>query len=92
MLSWLAITYNSARLGLEAQNAAALRLLRWVGDASKAGRGIAEEIALPVDSPAARAVAPKQHPAAKTKRLHAAKKNHKNSAPVRKRSKRVKRG
>jgi hypothetical protein len=84
MLSWLAITYNTARLGLEAQNAAAFRLLRWVADAGKAAADIPEEIVLPVDSPAAIAVAPKRRPAAK--------KSHKKSAPVRKRGKRAKRG
>ena len=84
MLSWLAITYNTARLGLEAQNAAAFRLLRLVGDAGKAAADIPEEIAVPVDSPAAIAVAPKRRPAAK--------KSHKKSAPVRKRGKRAKRG
>ena len=85
MLSWLAITYNTARLGLEAQNAAAFRLLRLVGGgAGKAASDIPEEIALPVDSPAAIAVAPKRRPAAK--------KSHKKSAPVRKRGKRAKRG
>ena len=36
MLSWLAITYNTARLGFEAQNAAALRLLRLAAGVSKA--------------------------------------------------------
>ena len=36
MLSWFAITYNTARLGFEAQNAAALRLLRLAGGLSKA--------------------------------------------------------
>ena len=84
MLSWLAITYNTARLGLEAQHAAAFRLLRLVGDAGKAASDIPEEIALPVDSPAAIAVAPKRRPAVKT--------SHKKSAPVRKRGKRAKRG
>jgi hypothetical protein len=80
MLSWLAITYNTARLGLEAQNAAAFRLLRLVGHAGKAASDIPEEIAIPVDSPAAIAVAPKRRPAVK--------KSHKKSAPVRKRAKR----
>ena len=82
MLSWLAITYNTARLGLEAQHAAAFRLMRLVGDAGKAAADIPEEIAVPVDSPAAIAVA----------RRPAAKKSHKKSASVRKRGKRAKRG
>ena len=38
MLSWLAITYNTARLGLEAQNAAAFRLLRLWGTQAKRRR------------------------------------------------------
>ena len=83
MLSWLAITYNTARLGLEAQHAAAFRLMRLVGDAGKAAADISEEIAVPVDSPAAIAVAPK--------RRHAAKKIHRKSAAVHKRGKRAKR-
>jgi hypothetical protein len=32
---WLAITFQAAWLGLEAQNAVALRLMRLVGDTSK---------------------------------------------------------
>jgi hypothetical protein len=84
MLSWLAITYNTARLGLEAQHAAAFRLLRLVGDAGKAAADIPEEIAVPVDSPVAMAVALKRRPATK--------KGQKKSAPVRKRGKRAKRG
>ena len=35
MFSWLAINYHTARLGFEAQNAMAFRLLRLVGDAGK---------------------------------------------------------
>jgi hypothetical protein len=84
MLTWLAITYNTARLGFEAQHAVAFRLLRLVGDAGKAASDIPEEIALPVESPAAIAVAPKRRPAAN--------KSHKKSAPVRTRGKRAKRG
>ena len=37
MLSWLAITYNTARLGLEAQNAAAFRR-DWSGAQAKRRR------------------------------------------------------
>jgi hypothetical protein len=44
MLSWLAITYNTARLGLGAQNAAAFRLMRWVGDAGKAASDIPKKL------------------------------------------------
>ena len=35
MLAWLALTYTAARLGLEAQNAAAFRLLRLGGGIPK---------------------------------------------------------
>ena len=38
MLSLLAISYNTVRLGLEAQNAAAFRLLRFAVAASKRRR------------------------------------------------------
>jgi hypothetical protein len=83
MLPWLALTYTAARLGFEAQNAAAVQLLRLAGG-PKTG---ADEIlpAPPVDrAPSQVAVAPKTR--------HAAKKIHKKSAPVRKRGKRAKRG
>ena len=33
--SWFAITFHAARLGFEAQNAVAFRLMRLIGDASK---------------------------------------------------------
>ena len=81
MLSWFAITYNTARLGLEAHNAAAFRLMRLAGGVSKTAPDIPEEIALPADPPAAIAIAPK--------RRHAVKKIHKKSAPVRKRGNRA---
>jgi hypothetical protein len=53
MLSWLAITYNTARLGFEAQNAAAFRLLRLAGGARKAAGDdiIPGQIAAPRGSP-----------------------------------------
>jgi hypothetical protein len=52
---WFAITFHAARLGFEAQNAAAFRLMRMVGGASKTeARGmIANEIATPPDVQAA---------------------------------------
>ena len=81
MLSWFAITYNTARLGLEAQNAAAFRLMRLAGGASKTAPDSPEEIALPEDPPAAIAIAPK--------RRYAVEKIHKKSAPVRKRGNRA---
>jgi hypothetical protein len=41
---WLAVTFQAMRLGFEAQNAMALRLMRLVGDASKTeARGIIVE-------------------------------------------------
>jgi hypothetical protein len=83
MLTWMAITYNTARLGLEAQNAAAFRLLRMVGGVSKtAADEIARgEITAPSsDDPPSEKVAPK--------RRHAASKIHKKSARLKKRSKR----
>jgi hypothetical protein len=83
MLPWLALTYTAARLGFEAQNAAAVHLLRLAGG-PKTG---ADEIVPvpPADTaPSQVAVAPKAR--------HAAKKIHKKSAPVRNRGKRAKRG
>jgi hypothetical protein len=52
---WFAITFHAARLGFEAQNAVAFRLMRLVGDASKtdAGGTIADKIAAPPDVRAA---------------------------------------
>jgi hypothetical protein len=94
MLSWFAITYNTARLGFEAQNAAALRLLRLAGGLSKAA---ANEINLEQIKPAMEAppsttpIAPKRRRHAAKKSRHAAKKIGKKSAPIRKRGKRAKR-
>ena len=59
---WFAITFHAARLGFEAQNAAAFRFLRLVGNASRteADEIISDTIAPPLDSPpAAIKVAPK---------------------------------
>ena len=52
---WVAITFQAARLGFEAQNAAALQLMRLAGGTSKTEvRGIvADKIAAPPDVPAA---------------------------------------
>ena len=61
MLPWL-VTFHAARLGFEAQNAAAFRFLRLVGNASRteANEIISDTIAPPLDStPAAIKVAPK---------------------------------
>ena len=85
MLPWLALTYTAARLGFEAQNAAAFRLLRLGGGITKtAADEIVPEAIVPRAAPAPVAAAPKTR--------HAAKKIHKKSASVRKRGKRVKRG
>ena len=85
MLPLLALTYTAARLGFEAQNAAAFRLLRL-------GRGItkmaADEIVVPEVPPIDAAQVPL---AVAPKRRHAAKKIHRKSAAVRKRGKRAKR-
>jgi hypothetical protein len=76
MLEWFAITCSAARLGIEAQNAAAFRLLRAAAGASKtvSDEIVREEIALiPEESPVA--IAPKRRPAA-------SKVAHKKTAPV----------
>ena len=87
MLPLLALTYTAARLGFEAQNAAAFRLLRLAGGISKraadeiiSGEIIPKAIVSPIVAPEPVRVAPK--------RRHAAKKVHKKSAAVRKRRKR----
>jgi hypothetical protein len=87
MLPWLAITYTTARLGFEAQHAAAFRLLRLAAGTSRATGAseiIPEQISFLAEKPpAAMASTPVGH--------HAAKKVHKKSAPVRRRGKRTKR-
>ena len=86
MLPWLAITYTTARLGFEAQHAAAFRLLRLAtgtSGATGAGEIIPEQVSLLAEkSPAAITTAPKGH--------HATKKVHKKSATARRRGKRTK--
>ena len=54
---WFAITFEAARLGFEAQNAAALQLMRLVGGTSKTEvRGmVTDKIAAPPDVSAAAA-------------------------------------
>ena len=87
MLPWLALSYTAARLGFEAQNAAAFRLLRLGRGITKtaANEIVPEAIVPPADTtPAPIAVAPK--------RRHTAKKIQKKSAAVRKHGKRAKRG
>ena len=88
MLPWLALTYTAARLGFEAQNAAALRLLRLAGGITKraADEIIPDEI-IPEAIVSPKDVAPEPVRVA-PKRRHAAKKSYKKSAAVRKRRKR----
>ena len=55
---WFAITFHAARLGFEAQNAMAFRLMRLIGDASKTEAGdmahvIADKITEPPNVQAA---------------------------------------
>ena len=52
MLPWLALTYTAARLGFEAQNAAAFRLLRLGGGITKtaANEIVPEAIVPPADT------------------------------------------
>jgi hypothetical protein len=85
MLPLLALTYTAARLGFEAQSAATFRLLRLGAGITKGAEEIVPEASVPPAdiAPAPVATAPK--------RRHAAKKIHKKSAPVGKRSKRTKR-
>ena len=53
MLPWLALTYTAARLGFEAQNAAAFRLLRLGGGITKtAADEIVPEALVPRAAPA----------------------------------------
>jgi hypothetical protein len=87
MLEWFAIACSAARLGLEAQNAAAFRLLRAAAGASKTmpDEIIREEFALiPEEPPAALAPIPKKSPVANApkRRPAASKVAHKKSAPV----------
>ena len=85
MLPLLALTYTATRLGLEAQSAAAFRLLRLGAGITQSADQIVPESPIP---PADIAPAPV---AAVPKWRHATKKVHKKSAPVGQRSKRAKR-
>jgi hypothetical protein len=87
VLPWLALTYTAARLGFEAQNAAAFRLLRLAGGITKpAADEIVPEAVVPTS------VTPPASVAAAPKRRYALTNVHKKSASVRKPEKRVKRG
>ena len=79
MIEWFSLTCSVARLGFEAQNAAAFRLLRAAAGVSKAipDEIIREEMALiPEKSPVAMAPIQEESPAANApKRRPAAKQN-----------------
>jgi hypothetical protein len=82
MLPWLALTFTAARLGFEAQNAAAFRLLRWgTRPETAAGEIIPHAVALLEEAPALAVAAQKRRPAAKTS---------KKSAPAKRQRKRSK--
>ena len=87
MLPLLALTYTAARLGFEAQNAAAFRLLRLGAGITKIADDIVPEAPIPPAD-----IAPAPVVATAPKRRHATKKIHKKSAPVRKPRKQAKRG
>ena len=82
MLPWLALTFTAARLGFEAQNAAAFRFMR-LGSRRQtaAGEIIPHGAALPQEAPILAAAAQKKRPAAKTS---------KKSAPAKRQRKRSK--
>ena len=87
MIEWFSLTCSMARLGFEAQNAAAFRLLRAAAGASKAmpDEIIREEMALiPEKSPVAMAPVLEESPAANApkRRPAASKMAHKKSAPA----------
>ena len=88
MLPWLALTFTAARLGFEAQNAAAFRFMRLGSRLEKAAGAIIphavalpDAVALPEEAPALAAAAPKKRPAAKAS---------KKSAPAKRQRKRSK--
>ena len=55
MLPWLALTFTAARLGFEAQNAAAFRFMRLgIRPETAAGEIIPHTVALPQEAPATR--------------------------------------
>ena len=87
MIEWFSLTCSVARLGFEAQNAAAFRLLRASAGASKAmpDEIIREEMALiPEKSPVAMAPVLEESPAAiaPKRRPTASKMAHKKPSPV----------
>ena len=82
MLPWLALTFTAARLGFEAQNAAAFRFMRFPSwPATAAGEMISPVAALPEQAPALAVAAPRKRRAPKTS---------KKSAPAKRQGKRSK--
>ena len=90
MLPWLALTFTAARLGFEAQNAAAFRLKRFGSrPETAAGEIIPDAPVLPKQAPAAAVTALKPVAVAATKKRPAAK-TSKKAAPAKRRRKRSK--
>jgi hypothetical protein len=77
MLEWIAITCSATRLGFEAQNAAAFRLLRLAGGLAKTA---VDEITPEAVAPPANTASVPVAVAPKTR--HAASKVHKKATPV----------
>jgi hypothetical protein len=78
MLPWLALTFTAARLGFEAQNAAAFRFMRLGSRLEKAAADIIphavalpDAVALPEEPRVLTVAAPKKRPAAKTSKKSA---------------------
>ena len=72
MLPWLALTFTAARLGFEAQNAAAFRFMRLgIRPETAAGEIIPHTVNLPEEAPALAVATPKKRPAAKTSKKSA---------------------
>jgi hypothetical protein len=86
MLPWLALTYTAARLGFEAQNAAAFHLLRLAGGITKpAADEIVPEAVVPSSDTPPASVAARRNGVTPRRRFT-------KSASVRKRGKRTNRG
>jgi hypothetical protein len=75
---WLALTFTAARLGFEAQNAAAVQLLRLAGGIPTTGAYDIVPVPPADTAPAQVAVAPEARHAAAPKKRHAAKSFTKN--------------
>jgi hypothetical protein len=89
MLPWLALTFTAARLGFEAQHAAAFRLMRLGGRAEAAAEDIIAQAVAPEQAPVLPPVAPKALAVAAPKKRSAAK-SSKKPAPGKRQRKRSK--